>query len=97
MLKHWLETMQGNGVKFINVSPVKNDLSAVSNAEWLPVRPGTDTALLLALCQTLVSENLHDQAFIDSHTVGFGPLRRYLSGETDGVVKNAAWAAPLPG
>ena len=97
MLKHWLETMQNNGVKFINVSPVKNDLSAVSNAEWLPVRPGTDTALLLALCQTLVSENLHDQAFIDSHTVGFGPLRRYLSGETDGVVKNAAWAAPITG
>ncbi|ARU95672.1 molybdopterin-dependent oxidoreductase [Tatumella citrea] len=97
MLKHWLETLQANGVKFINVSPVKNDLSAVSNAQWLPVKPGTDTALLLALCQTLISENLHDTAFIASHTVGFEPLRQYLSGETDGVVKSAEWAAPITG
>lgn len=97
MLKHWLETLQANGVRFINVSPVKNDLSAVSNAEWLPVKPGTDTALLLALCQTLISENLHDTAFIASHTVGFEPLRQYLSGETDGVVKNAEWAASITG
>lgn len=97
MLKHWLETLQANGVKFINVSPVKNDLSAVSNAQWLPVKPGTDTALLLALCQTLISENLHDTAFIASHTVGFEPLRQYLSGETDGVVKSAEWAAAITG
>mgnify|MGYP004705060571 FL=1 len=97
MLKYWLEKMQARGVKFINVSPVKNDLSAVSNAQWLPVKPGTDTALLLALCQTLISEDLHDTAFIASHTVGFEPLRQYLNGETDGVEKNAAWAAPLTG
>ncbi len=97
MLKYWLETLQAKGVRFINVSPVKNDLSAVSNAQWLPVKPGTDTALLLALCQTLISKELHDVAFLASHTVGFEPLRQYLMGEKDGIVKSADWAAPITG
>ena len=49
MLQYWLDKMQANGTRFINISPVRNDLSAVPDAEWLAIRPGTDTALLLAL------------------------------------------------
>ncbi|MCS3430664.1 molybdopterin-dependent oxidoreductase [Klebsiella sp. BIGb0407] len=97
MLKHWLERLNQKGVKFINVSPVKNDLSAVPDAQWLAVKPGTDTALLLALCHTLISESRHDQAFVDSHTVGFEPFRAYLLGETDGKAKTAHWAAGITG
>ncbi|WP_299997211.1 molybdopterin-dependent oxidoreductase [uncultured Cedecea sp.] len=97
MLKHWLERLQQKGVKFINISPVKNDLSAVPDAQWLAVKPGTDTALLLALCHTLISESRHDQAFVDSHTVGFTPFRAYLLGETDGKAKTARWAAGITG
>lgn len=81
MLKYWLEKMQAQGTRFINISPVRNDLSAVESAEWLAVRPGTDTALLLALCYVLINESLYDSGFIASHTVGFAPYRAYLMGE----------------
>ncbi|MDU3717101.1 MAG: molybdopterin-dependent oxidoreductase [Klebsiella michiganensis] len=97
MLKYWLEKMQAQGTRFINISPVRNDLSAVESAEWLAVRPGTDTALLLALCYVLINESLYDSGFIASHTVGFAPYRAYLMGESDGVAKTPEWAAAITG
>ena len=97
MLKYWLEKMQEQGTRFINISPVRNDLSAVESAEWLAVRPGTDTALLLALCYVLITESLYDSAFVASHTVGFAPYRAYLMGERDGVAKTPEWAAAITG
>ena len=39
------------GIRFINISPVREDLDGVPTAEWLPIRPGTDTALILAMAQ----------------------------------------------
>lgn len=97
MLKHWLERLEQKGVQFINISPVQNDLSAVPSAQWVAIKPGTDTALLLALCHTLITESRHDLAFIASHTVGFEPFRAYLLGETDGRAKTAQWAAGITG
>ncbi len=88
MLQYWLDKMQANGTRFINISPVRNDLSAVPDAEWLAIQPGTDTALLLALSYVLIAESLYDQAFVASHTVGFAPYCAYLLGEHDGVAKN---------
>jgi len=97
MLKHWLERLADNGVKFVNISPVKNDLSAVPHAQWVGIKPGTDTALLLALCHTLVSESRYDRAFVASHTVGFEPFKDYLLGKRDGRPKTAEWAANITG
>lgn len=97
MLQHWLDRLEKKGVRFINISPVKNDLSAVPSAQWMAIKPGTDTALLLALCHTLITESRHDNAFIESHTVGFEPFRAYLMGETDGYAKTARWAGAITG
>lgn len=97
MLKYWLEKMQEQGTRFVNISPVRNDLSAVESAEWLAVRPGTDTALLLALCYVLIDESLYDSGFVASHTVGFAAYRAYLMGESDGVAKTPEWAAAITG
>ncbi|WP_456309053.1 molybdopterin-dependent oxidoreductase [Serratia proteamaculans] len=96
-LQHWLDTLRSNGTRFINISPVKNDLSAVEDARWLAIKPGSDTALLLAVCQVLVEEALYDSDFVASHTVGFEQYRAYLLGQHDGVVKSPAWAAPITG
>ncbi|MCC3721449.1 molybdopterin-dependent oxidoreductase [Rouxiella badensis] len=96
-LKHWLGQMQQNGTHFINVSPVKNDLSGVTNAEWLSLKPGTDTALLLALTHVLIEESLYNAEFVASHTVGFAQYKAYLLGEKDGQAKSPEWAAPLTG
>ncbi len=45
---------------------------AASKAKyWLPIRPGTDLALLLAWCNVLVTEGRYDRAFVEKHGHGF--------------------------
>ena len=45
---------------------------AASKAKyWLPIRPGTDLALLLAWCNVLVEEGRYDRAFVEQHGHGF--------------------------
>ena len=83
------------GVRFINISPIKTDLPDMLGARWIPIRPATDTALILALCHTLLVEGLHDQVFLDRYTAGFAPFKEYLLGEHDGQPKSAEWSAPL--
>ncbi len=85
----WLKQMKG---RMINVSPQKSDMP---NAEWVSIRPGTDAALMLALCHTLLIEGLHDEAFLTRYTSGWPKLRAYLLGEGDGQARSADWAAPI--
>jgi biotin/methionine sulfoxide reductase len=85
------------GVTFVNISPIRDDAAAFLNAEWLAPRPGSDTAIMLALIHTLIVEDLHDQSFLASHAVGFEQFARYVRGETDGIAKTPEWASELSG
>lgn len=83
------------GVRFINVSPIRHDLPDTVEAEWIPIRPCTDTALIIAMCHTLLDEGLHDEAFLARYCVGFERFAAYLRGTGDGQAKSAEWAAPI--
>ena len=83
------------GVRFVNISPLAEDVDARVGPEWLAPRPGTDVALILALCQTLLQDGLHDQGFLDRYTHGFDRFATYLLGQTDGIVKSADWASEI--
>jgi len=96
-VKDGLSGMRAAGVRFINVTPTGDDLDTGGQVEWLAIRPNTDTAMILALCHTLLVENLHDQAFLGRYTVGFDKFRPYLLGERDGQPKDAAWAERITG
>ncbi len=85
------------GVKFVNVSPLRSDTDENLGAEWLPLRPGTDTAVMMGIAHTLLREGLHNQAFLDRYCVGFDKVAAYLKGETDGQEKSAEWAAGISG
>ena len=92
-----LQRMARAGVTFVNVSPLRSDLDAVPAAEWLPIRPGTDTALMLGLAYVIISENRHDPDFLDRCTVGFPQVRDYVLGLSDGQPKHPGWAAAISG
>tara|TARA_R110002020_G_scaffold26514_30_gene86038 strand:+ start:4674 stop:6980 length:2307 start_codon:yes stop_codon:yes gene_type:complete len=83
------------GVRLINVNPIRDD-EALAGCEWLPIRPGTDLALMLGIAHSLVAEDLHDTAFLASHCTGFDSFLPYLQG-ADGTVKDADWAAWITG
>jgi len=85
------------GVRFINFSPLKTDIADNVKAEWLPPKPGSDVAVMMGLAHTLITEELHDAAFLETYTVGFDRMRAYLLGEVDGVVKDAQWAESQSG
>jgi len=91
----WLAHARQAGVAFVNISPLRDDAAEALGAEWLPLRPNTDVALMLGLTHTLISENLHDRAFLDTYTVGFERLRAYVMGESDGTPRDAAWASNI--
>ncbi len=85
------------GCDFVLVSPLEADLPDEAGAEWISCIPASDTALMMAIVHTLVTEGLHDKAFLERYTVGWPVFERYLLGETDDQPKDAAWAAPLTG
>jgi biotin/methionine sulfoxide reductase len=85
------------GVSFVNVSPLRSDAPDFLGAQWLPARPGSDVALMMGLAHTLLEEGLQDDAFLDRYTTGFDLVRKYLTGESEGVAKSADWAAEQTG
>ncbi len=90
-VKGGLYGMRAKGVRFVNVTPTADDLDTGGAVEWLAIRPNTDTALILALCHTLMAENLHDRDFLARYTVGFEKFAPSLAG------KDAAWAEKITG
>ena len=85
------------GAQFVLIGPLKSDLPDEVNNEWLPLKPGTDMALMLALAHTLVIDGTHDRAFLASHCHGWEVFEDYLMGRSDGLAKDADWAADITG
>lgn len=94
-LRGWLEQAKDRGTRFVNISPIRDDLMDELDAEWLAPRPGTDVAIMLAMMHTLVEEELADEAFLQRYCEGWSQLRAYLTGETDGIAKSASWASAI--
>lgn len=84
------------GCRFVNLSPMRADLEA-EDTEWIPIRPHSDTAVMLALTHAVIARGRHDRAFLETHCVGFDRVRAYLFGEQDGIVKDTRWASGLSG
>jgi len=87
----------GTQTQFINISPDRSDAPSDLRAEWIDIRPNTDTALMLALAFVLTRDSLNDRSFLDRYTVGFAHLDNYLRGEHDGTPKSPAWAEAITG
>ena len=85
------------GMEVVAVSPIADDVEPELGAEWLPIRPGTDVAAMLALCHVLVEEDLHDPAFLASHCAGADRFLAYVTGEADGLPKTPEWAEGISG
>ncbi len=93
----WLAKAGEAGIEIVAVSPSRADAPRGTAAEWLPIRPNTDTALLLALCNVLVMERLADRPFAERYCTGYERFSTYLLGADDGVPKTPEWAAAITG
>jgi len=93
--KQWMMDAHQNGVEFVNISPLQDDVLDDLKAIWHPIRPNTDTALMLALCYVLIDEDLHDQDFLNRYTTGSDYVFAYINGDKDGIAKTPEWAADI--
>ncbi len=97
------------GARFIVVDPHYSDSAQLLADEWIPVRPGTDTALLLGMAYQIITKGLHDTAFLDRYCVGFDRdhmpaganpaenFKDYVLGASDGEPKTPEWASGICG
>ncbi len=83
-----LANARANGAKLIVIDP-RYSSAAMKADYWLPIKPGTDTALLLAWMNVLITEKLYDAEFIAKWTVGFDQLAEHVKSFTP------EWAAPI--
>jgi anaerobic selenocysteine-containing dehydrogenase len=62
-IKIGLDKLKRNGAKFVSINPVRTGYSAIAD-EWLPVRPGTDGLLALAMVHVLLANELFDRDYL---------------------------------
>ena len=68
----WMEAVS-RGAKVVYADP-RYTVTAAKAAEWLPIRPLTDHALLLALIHVVINEGLYDREFIAGYATGLEEL-----------------------
>lgn len=77
---HWpfIEQAKKAGAKLVVIDPMRTRTARL--ADWhIPIRPGTDAALALAMIHIIIKENLIDRDYIDKHTVGYDELAERAS------------------
>ncbi|NLE45327.1 MAG: molybdopterin-dependent oxidoreductase [Chloroflexi bacterium] len=93
--EYYITLARDRGARVILIDPRYTD-SGILADEWIPIRPGTDAALVAALGYVMETEGLVDD-FVHTHATGYEAYRRYLMGEADGVRKTPEWAQPITG
>ena len=66
-LKAALSKFKRDGGRFIAINPIRSGYAAIAD-EWIPIRPGTDGALLLAIIRELIKLGLYDRDFVTRYT-----------------------------
>lgn len=72
-----LETAAARGADIVVIDPRRTEAAVRTNAQWVPVRPGTDGALALAMIETMIEEDLYDEDFAENWCYGFEALADY--------------------
>ncbi len=70
----FIEEARRAGAKLVVIDPYRTRTAKC--ADWyLPINPGSDTALALGMMHVIIGEGLHDADYVEKHTIGFEQLR----------------------
>ena len=100
----------GRKPRMIVIDPIYTDTAVAHADEWIPIRPGTDAALIEAIAHELIANNWVDQAFLDAYCVGYdektlpasapkgSDYKSHILGRgPDGIEKTPEWASRITG
>lgn len=104
---YFIKLARQKGARVVCIDP-RMSLSAASLAdEWIPIRPGTDAAMMSAMAYVIITEKLYDEKFVRSHCQGFDQTQmpveareaesysEYILGSRDGTPKTPEWAEAI--
>lgn len=104
---YFIKLARQNGARVVCIDP-RHSLSAAALAdEWVPIRPGTDAAMMTAMAYVMLAEGLVDTNFINTYCLGWDAAHMppgfksaesysdYLLGARDGIPKSPQWAEPI--
>lgn len=105
-----LKAIEKSKARTIIIDPRRTDSVTTLGAEWIPIIPGTDGALVAGIIHTLIKENLTDEAFLARYCIGWdattlpasaprnGAYKDYILGlGTDNIEKTPQWAEKVTG
>lgn len=103
-------SLESGRARMILIDPRYTDSALGKEDEWVPIRPGTDAALIEGMAHVMITENLVDQAFLDKYCIGYdektlpvsAPANSHykahiLGHGTDRIAKTPAWASQITG
>jgi len=110
-ITYYLEqARERSNARMIVIDPRYTDTAAGREDEWIPIRPGTDAALVAGLAHVLITENLVDQPFLDTYCIGYDEktlpadapanshYKAYILGQgEDATAKTPLWASHVTG
>jgi len=94
---YYLALARENGARVVAIDPRYTDSAATFSDQWIPIRLGTDTAMLIAMAHVMIDEDLCDKEFLDKYTVGFDEFKQYVMGREDDIPKTPQWAEEIIG
>lgn len=108
---HLEQALEQGGAKVVVIDPRYSDTVASRADQWIPIRPGTDAALVDAIAHVLIEEDLVDSEFLATYCIGYDEdtmpesakgqnrsYKDYIMGQgADGVEKTPEWAEAITG
>ena len=86
-----LEAAAKRGANIVVIDPRRTETAIRTNAQWVPIRPGTDGALALSMIEVMIEEDLYDEDFAENWCHGFDELKTYVQHFRPEVVQNITW------
>lgn len=93
----YLSQAREKGIKMVVIDPRFTDTAAIYADQWIPIKPSTDVAMMIAMAHVIIRDGMEDKAFLERYTVGFEKYRAYVMGEEDGQSKTPQWAESITG
>ncbi|MDP2917056.1 MAG: molybdopterin-dependent oxidoreductase, partial [Dehalococcoidia bacterium] len=90
----FIKLARERGKPVIIIDPRYSAAAETLADQWIPIKPGTDTAMFMAMAYVLFTENLWDREFVAKYVepLGFEKWQSYVLGKADGVPKTPEWA-----
>ena len=107
--EYYLRAARERGARVVCIDPRMTPTAVALADEWIPIRPGTDAAMMSAMAHVMITEHLYDAGFVQTHCAGFDAAQMppglereesykdYILGTRDGTPKTRAWAERITG